>query len=130
LADPEDWSGSLCGEVLRSPIPGQEVGDPLGWMIRQAREYVSEPGLWIDVVELGGLDERVDGGRAMPAFVGAREGPVLAADRNLAVILPISGKMSSSIIAGIHCTDGACVVFRASGAHQVMSCTWSCRPAP
>jgi hypothetical protein len=38
--------------------------------------------------------------------------------------------MSSSIIAGILCTIGACVVFRASGAHQVMSYTWSCRPAP
>jgi hypothetical protein len=31
-----------------SPIPRQEFGDPLGWMVRQAREHVGEPSLWID----------------------------------------------------------------------------------
>ena len=81
MADPEAWSGSLCGEVLPSPIPGQELGYPLGWMIRQAREHVGEPSLRVDVVELGGLDKRVDGGRSMAAFVGACEGPVLAPRR-------------------------------------------------
>jgi hypothetical protein len=55
LVGPDGWSGGLCGEVLRSPIPGQEFGDPLGWMIGQAREHVSEPCLRIDVVELGSL---------------------------------------------------------------------------
>ena len=99
-------------------------------MISDPAQHVGEPGLRVDVVELGGLDQGVDGSGTTAARVGAGEGPVLAADGNLAVILPISGRMSSSIIAGIHCTGGACVVFRASGAHQVMSCTWSCRPAP
>jgi hypothetical protein len=47
-------------------------------MIRQAREHVGEPSLWIDVAEFGSLDERVDGGGAMAAFVGACEGPALA----------------------------------------------------
>src|SRR5450631_4054431 len=60
----EARSSSFCCEVLRSPIPGQEFGDPLGRMVRQAREHVGEPSLWIDVVELGSLDERVDGSRA------------------------------------------------------------------
>jgi len=39
------------------PIPGQEVIDPLGGMILQAREHVGEPGLWVDLVELGGLEK-------------------------------------------------------------------------
>ena len=50
-------------------------------MILQAREDIGEPSLRIDIVELGGLDQRVDRGGAAPAFVGAREGPVVAADR-------------------------------------------------
>ena len=59
---------------MPSPIPRQEFGDPLGWMVRQAREHVGEPSPWIDVVELGGLDERVDGGRAMAEHDGSSEG--------------------------------------------------------
>src|SRR5262245_25876289 len=47
-------------------------------MILQAREDVGEPGLWIDIVEPGGVDQRVDRGGALSAGVGAREGPVLA----------------------------------------------------
>jgi hypothetical protein len=49
-------------------------------MIGQPGEHVGKPGLRIDAVELGGLDQRVDGGGAAAAFVGAGEGPVLAAD--------------------------------------------------
>ena len=64
-------------------------------------------------------------------LIVAGEQRVFPIEHNLrGQVLPISGKMSSSIIAGIHCTGGACVVFRASGAHHVMSCTWSCRPGP
>src|SRR5580692_9291890 len=85
--------------ALALPVPRQEFVDPLGGMILQSRQDVCEPGLRIDVVELGGFDEGVDGGGAAAAVVGAGERPVVAADRNLAVILPISGRMSSSIIA-------------------------------
>jgi len=35
----------------------------------------------VDIVELGGVDQRVDRGGATAAFVGAREGPVVTADR-------------------------------------------------
>ena len=69
-------------EILRSPIPRQQIGDVLGRMVWQSRQHVGEPGARIDAVELGGLDERVDGGGAASAFVGTREGPVVAADRN------------------------------------------------
>ena len=53
-------------------------------MIRQPREDIGEPGLRVDVVELGGLDERVDRGGASATFVGAGEGPVVATDRDAA----------------------------------------------
>jgi hypothetical protein len=41
-------------------------------MIRQAGEHVGEPGLRIDVVELGGLDQSIDRSRAATTFIGAR----------------------------------------------------------
>ncbi len=40
--------------------------DALGGMTRQTGQYVCEPGLGIDVVELGGSDDGVDG-RGAPA---------------------------------------------------------------
>ena len=47
--------------VQRAPVPRQELGQAPGRMIRQTGEHVGEPGLGIDVVELGGLDnERID----------------------------------------------------------------------
>jgi hypothetical protein len=49
-------------------------------MIGQAGEHIGEPGLRVDVIELGGLDQRIDGGGAPAAFVGSGEGPVLAPD--------------------------------------------------
>src|SRR5690349_10817432 len=45
-------------------------------MILKASEDVGEPCERVDVVELGGLDQRIDGSGAMAAFVGAGEGPV------------------------------------------------------
>src|SRR6266853_490363 len=66
------------------PIPGQELVNPLGRMILQSRQDVGEPSLWIDVVELGGLDQRIDGSGTATAFVGSGERPVVAADRNAA----------------------------------------------
>ena len=53
-------------------------------MILQARQDVGEPGLRVDVVELCGLDQRVDSGGPPAAFVRAGEGPVVASDGNAA----------------------------------------------
>jgi hypothetical protein len=111
------------------PVPGQQLFELSNIVIVDAGEDVGEPCLRVDVVEPCGLDQCVHHGGTLAAAVGTGEEPRLAAQRNLAAILPISGRMSSSIIAGTHCTAGACVVFRASDAHQVMSCTWSYRPA-
>ena len=63
-----------------APVPGQQVGDPLGRIIGQSRENISEPGLRIDIVELGGLDESIDGGGELAALVGSCEGPIVAPD--------------------------------------------------
>jgi hypothetical protein len=48
--------------------------DAFGRMIWQPGEDVGEPGLRIDIVELGGRDERVDSSRPATTFVGAGEG--------------------------------------------------------
>src|SRR6185312_3023389 len=45
-------------------------------MILKASEDVGKPCERINVVELGGLDQRIDGGGAMAALVRAGEGPV------------------------------------------------------
>lgn len=55
-------------------------------MIGQPGEHVGEPGLRIDAAEFSGLDQRVDGGGAATALVGAYVGPILAADGNGALL--------------------------------------------
>ena len=49
-------------------------------MVWQACQYVGEPGLWIDIVELASFDQRIESGSAAAAVIGARKGPVVAAD--------------------------------------------------
>src|SRR5260363_80824 len=60
-----DWSSDVCS----SDLPGEHVG---------------KPSLRIDAIEPGSLDQRVNGGGAAAAFVGAGKGPVLAAECNSA----------------------------------------------
>ena len=60
------------------PIPRQELVDALGGMIGQARQDVGQPSLWIDVAELCGFDQRIDGGGAAATLVGASERPIFS----------------------------------------------------
>jgi hypothetical protein len=53
-------------------------------MIGKAGEDIGEPSLRVDAVELGGLDQRVDGGGAPGAFVEAGKGPVVSSDGDAA----------------------------------------------
>ena len=53
-------------------------------MVRDAGEDIGEPCLRIDVVELCGLDQRVDDGGALPTTIRAAEQPGLAAERDAA----------------------------------------------
>jgi hypothetical protein len=69
-------------------------------MIGQSGEGVGEPGARVDAVEVGRLDQGVEGGGALAALVGAGEGPVAPADGNRPIILPMSASGSKSIIAG------------------------------
>jgi hypothetical protein len=71
-------SSGFSGEILSVPIPGQELVNALGGMIGQAREDVGEPGLRIDVVELGGGNQAVDGGRPSATLVGTGERSILS----------------------------------------------------
>jgi hypothetical protein len=48
-------SNGGLGLLVRLPIPGKQLGDPAGGVIWKPRQYVSEPGLRIDVVHLAGL---------------------------------------------------------------------------
>jgi hypothetical protein len=98
-------------------------------VIVDAGEHVGEPSLRVDVVEPRGLDQRVHHGGALAAAIGAGEQPRLAAERNLEVILPMSGRISSSTIAGIHYAGEARAAFSLSGARRAISCTSSKRRA-
>jgi hypothetical protein len=63
-------------------------------VIGNARQNVSKPCLRINVIELGRVDEREHDGGSLAAAIRSCEQPCLAAECNLAVILPISGRMS------------------------------------
>jgi hypothetical protein len=101
----------------------------LGATRDDAREYVAKICLRIEPIKFCSVENRSQNRPAFRTTFAATEQRIFSAKCNLAAILPISGRMSSSIIAGIHCTGEARVVFRVSGAHQGMSCMWSCRPA-
>jgi hypothetical protein len=69
-------------QTFALPIPGQKFIDPLGRMVLQASEDIGGPGVRIDVVDLGGVDQRIDRGSAAATFIRACEGPVVATDSN------------------------------------------------
>src|SRR5260370_28256383 len=63
---------------VRDPVPGQQLVDATGGMSGDAGQHVGQPGLGIDVVELGGDDEAVEEGGTLAAAVGAGEQPCLS----------------------------------------------------
>jgi len=78
-----------CGDAIgirirlqraRRPVPRQELVEPCGGVICDAGEDIGEPCLRVDIVELGGLDQRVDDGGALTATIRAAEQPSLAAE--------------------------------------------------
>jgi hypothetical protein len=103
------------------PIPRQEIRYLICGIVRQPGQHVGEPSLWIDIIELACRHQGINGGCAVPSGIGACKCPIAAADGNLAVILPISGRMSSSIIAGIRCAGEARVAFRSSSVQWASS---------
>lgn len=67
------WHSSCGGGDGWFPVPGEEVGEAAGGVIGDAAQDVFEPGLWIDIVELGGGDQGVDGGGPLATAVGSGE---------------------------------------------------------
>src|SRR6266516_6330092 len=79
--------GSGCYGAARhglSPIPRQKLTQPESSMVVDARQYVGEPGLRIDIVEPGGLDQCQHNCGALAATIRPREQPRLAAKGNSA----------------------------------------------
>ena len=76
------------------------------WQRRDAPEVIGEPGLRVDVVELGGADEGVHRRGALAAAVRTGEQPRASAQGDRAFILPISGRNASFTIVGMHCSVG------------------------
>jgi len=90
---------------------------------------VGEPSLRIEVVELRRADQGVHRRGALATAIGAGEQPSLAPEGNRPVILPISGRKSSSIIAGTHTMGAAFAANMSNGAPAAISFTSSWRPA-
>jgi hypothetical protein len=90
--------------------------------VRRSGDGVAQVCLGFDAVELCGANKRVEQ-RCPPASgIAAGEQPVFPAKSNRASILPMSGRMSSSIIVGIRCTGAVRVASRVSGGQRVSSC--------
>ncbi len=69
---------------LSTPVPGKQLVDAAGGMFGDTGEDVSQPGLWIDVVQLGRDDEAVEDAGALAAAVGAGKQPGLSAESQTA----------------------------------------------
>jgi hypothetical protein len=61
-------------------------------MISDPAQHVGEPSLWVDLVQLGGLNQGEHRSGALAAPIGASEEPGPAADRDEALIVPPSIK--------------------------------------
>ena len=65
-------------------MPGQQVVKPRSRMVCNAAQHVGEPGLWVDIVEFGRADQRVDRSGMLTAAIGAGKQPSFAAECNAA----------------------------------------------
>jgi hypothetical protein len=85
--EPGDRVGTHFSTLhLGSPVPRQQLVEPVDGVIVDAGEHVGEPGLRIDAVEVGGLDQRVHHGGALAAAVGACEQPRLVGKADATII--------------------------------------------
>jgi hypothetical protein len=73
--------------------------------VGNAGEHVGEPSLRVNFVELCGNDQGRHDGSTLGTTIGAGEQPGLAAQGNSPSIVPISGKMLKSFIAGMRFMD-------------------------
>ena len=85
---------------MRLPVPGQQFGQPVLRDGGDTGEDVGEPGLGIDIVELGGCDQCGDGRCPVRPVVGACEQPGFAAEGKTpeAALGGVIGPADSAII--------------------------------
>ena len=103
----------------RRPVPRQQLGEArarpaLGHLVDDAGQI----GMRIEAGQLGRFNNGIDMRGSTTAFVAAQEQIIFSCNCNLAVIVPMSGRMSLYIIAGIRSTGVARAAFRASNAQQ------------
>ena len=89
------------------------------------KKGVGEVGVRVHTVQFRGLQDRVYRGGALAAGMTAGEEPIASAQGNRPVILPISGRRSSSIIAGTHTMGAAFAANMSNGAPAAISFTSS-----
>ena len=91
---------------LRFPGPRQQFVETIdGVSIDHAREHVVQVSVRLDAIEFAGFDQRTDDCPAFAAAIAACEQVVLAAKCNYPSILPMSGRMLKSFIAGMRFMD-------------------------
>ena len=71
----------MIGGGLAS-VPGKQLVETTDRMVGDAGEDVGQPGLRVDVVQLGRDDEALEDGSALAVAVGAGEQPCLSAERD------------------------------------------------
>ena len=72
-------SGVFLGRCqLPGAMPGQELVNTVDRMIGDVSQHMAQPGFGVDTVQLGRPDQRVDGGSAFAAGVGAGKQVVTA----------------------------------------------------
>src|ERR1700740_1119023 len=73
-------SGGGRSGVEGLPVPGQEFGDAASWVVGDAGEPIGEIVLRVEAVELGAVDQRVEGRGAAAAGIGAGTEIIFAAN--------------------------------------------------
>jgi hypothetical protein len=83
--------------------PGQQRSEVGDLVVGDPSQHVGKPGLGIDVVEPGRLNQRQHDRGALAAAIRTGEQPRLPTERYCPFILPMSGRSWKSTTGIIHC---------------------------
>jgi hypothetical protein len=110
--------------------PGQQFVDlAIGMAVDNPGEDIGEIAERLDTIEFAGFDQRRNGCPVFGTAIGACKEGVLPVERHLGVILPMLGRRSRSIIAGIRISGAVFAASTAKSARRDASFTSSLRPA-
>lgn len=85
------------------PVPGQQFVDAADLVIGDPCDHVPQLRLGIEPAELGGSEQAIHYRRPLPAAIGAAEQPRFPTEGHRPSIVPMPGRMLTSITAGIRC---------------------------